>query len=88
MNVRIDFAAAGLTRAEVMGRLREKGVGSQVHYTPVHTQPYYVERQGALSLPGAEAYYARTLSLPLYPSMEDSDVGRVADALKAALGQA
>jgi UDP-4-amino-4,6-dideoxy-N-acetyl-beta-L-altrosamine transaminase len=88
MNVRIDFAAAGLTRAEVMGRLREKGVGSQVHYTPVHTQPYYVERQGALSLPGAEAYYAHTLSLPLYPSMEDSDVGRVADALKAALGQA
>jgi dTDP-4-amino-4,6-dideoxygalactose transaminase len=41
-----------------------------------------------LSLPGAEAYYAHTLSLPLYPSMEDSDVGRVADALKAALGQA
>lgn len=88
MNVRIDFDAAGVTRAGVMARLRDKGVGSQVHYIPVHTQPYYVDRQGALTLPGAEAYYARTLSLPLYPSMADSDVARVAEALKAALGQA
>jgi UDP-4-amino-4,6-dideoxy-N-acetyl-beta-L-altrosamine transaminase len=88
MNVRVDFAAANLTRAEVMARLREKGVGSQVHYIPVNTQPYYVARQGALSLPGAEAYYACTLSLPLYPSMADDDVARVADALKAALDHA
>jgi len=87
MNVRIDFQAAGLTRAALMARLRAQGVGSQVHYVPVHAQPYYVERYGEQTLPGADAYYAHTLSLPLYPSMADSDVDRVAAALKAALGQ-
>ena len=86
MCVLIDFAAAGRTRAEVMGRLLERGVGSQVHYIPVHRQPYYRERYGVLHLPGAEAWYDRCLSLPLYPGMADGDVARVADALADALG--
>jgi len=84
--VLIDFEAAGRTRRQVMDALRARGVGSQVHYIPVHTQPYYRDRYGALSLPGAEAWYARCLSLPLYPGMADADVEKVADALKAALG--
>ncbi len=86
MNVRIDFEAAGVSRSEVMARLAERGIGSQVHYVPVHTQPYYAHRYGPLSLPGADTYYARTLSLPLYPAMEDGDVERVVDALSFALG--
>ncbi|HEY3947882.1 UDP-4-amino-4,6-dideoxy-N-acetyl-beta-L-altrosamine transaminase [Phenylobacterium sp.] len=86
MCVLIDFEAAGTSRAAVVEALRERGVGSQVHYIPVHRQPYYRERYGDLSLPGAEAWYARCLSLPLYPGMADEDVGRVAEALKAALG--
>jgi UDP-4-amino-4,6-dideoxy-N-acetyl-beta-L-altrosamine transaminase len=88
MNVRIDFEAAGVSRADVMARLKDHSVGSQVHYIPVHTQPYYVARYGDQSLPGAESYYARTLSVPLYPAMEDADVGRVVDSLTAALGLA
>jgi dTDP-4-amino-4,6-dideoxygalactose transaminase len=83
--VLIDFAAAGRTRAQVMAALREHGVGSQVHYIPVHLQPYYRGRYGALSLPGAESYYARCLSLPLFPGMADGDVERVAEALAGAL---
>ena len=86
MNVRIDFEVAGAPRADVMARLRAAGVGSQVHYVPVHAQPYYVERYGEQALPGAEAYYAHTLSLPLYPSMADGDVDRVVAALGDALG--
>ncbi|WP_374575257.1 UDP-4-amino-4,6-dideoxy-N-acetyl-beta-L-altrosamine transaminase [Phenylobacterium sp.] len=82
----IDFEAAGRTRLQVVEALRERGVGSQVHYIPVHRQPYYRERYGALDLPGAEAWYARCLSLPLYPGMADEDVDRVADALSEALG--
>jgi dTDP-4-amino-4,6-dideoxygalactose transaminase len=70
----------------VMARLHARGIGSQVHYIPVHTQPYYVKRYGKTALPGAEAYFARTLSLPLFASMADEDVGRVAAALAAALG--
>jgi UDP-4-amino-4,6-dideoxy-N-acetyl-beta-L-altrosamine transaminase len=86
MSVLIDFEAAGKSRAEVMEALKGRGVGSQVHYIPVHRQPYYVARYGALDLPGADAWYARCLSLPLYPTMADADVGRVATALQEVLG--
>jgi UDP-4-amino-4,6-dideoxy-N-acetyl-beta-L-altrosamine transaminase len=88
MSVLIDLAAVGRSRAEVMEALRVRGVGSQVHYIPVHRQPYYAQRYGALDLPGAEAWYARTLSLPLYPAMADGDVDRVVGALTEALGLA
>ncbi len=86
MCVLIDFEAVGRTRRQVVDALRARGVGSQVHYIPVHTQPYYRARYGALSLPGAEAWYARCLSLPLYPGMADDDVAAVAAALREALG--
>ncbi|HET9160455.1 MAG TPA: UDP-4-amino-4,6-dideoxy-N-acetyl-beta-L-altrosamine transaminase [Caulobacteraceae bacterium] len=81
----IDFEAAGVSRAEVMRRLAEQGIGTQVHYIPVHTQPYYRERYGLPRLPGAEAWYARCLSLPLFPGMADDDPDRVAEALSKAL---
>jgi dTDP-4-amino-4,6-dideoxygalactose transaminase len=84
--VLIDFEAIGIDRATVMTRLKEAGIGTQVHYQPVHRQPYYRERYGTLSLPGADAYYAHCLSLPLYPAMDDSDADRVVAGLEAALG--
>jgi UDP-4-amino-4,6-dideoxy-N-acetyl-beta-L-altrosamine transaminase len=86
MCILIDFKAAGLTRRRVVEGLREHGVGTQVHYIPVHRQPYYAERYGPLELPGAEGWYDRCLSLPLYPGMADEDVGRVVGALRAVLG--
>ena len=84
--VLIDFAGAGAPRAEVMRRLAERGVGSQVHYIPLYRQPYLRARYGDQRLPGAEAWYAQVLALPLFPAMADEDVDRVADALQAALG--
>jgi len=87
MCVLIDFEAAGRTRRQVVDALLARGVGSQVHYIPVHRQPYYRARYGDLVLPGAEAWYARCLSLPLYPGMADADVGKVAGALAEALGR-
>ena len=83
--VLIEFEALGLSRDTVMARLRQRGVGSQVHYIPVPWQPYYRRRYGLPELPGTARYYARTLSLPLYPGMADGDVDRVADALELAL---
>jgi UDP-4-amino-4,6-dideoxy-N-acetyl-beta-L-altrosamine transaminase len=77
----IDFRALGTTRARFMKALREQGVGTQVHYIPLHQQPYYRNRYGEMSLPGAEAYYARCLSIPMFPSMTDADVERVAQAI-------
>lgn len=79
--VLIDFAAAGKSRATVMRELLAAGIGTQVHYFPVHLQPYYQRMYGYQALPGAEAYYARCLSLPLYPTMQDIDVDRVVKSL-------
>jgi UDP-4-amino-4,6-dideoxy-N-acetyl-beta-L-altrosamine transaminase len=84
--VLVDFAAAGVTRSRLMTALRERGIGSQVHFIPVCDQPYYRDRCGRTRLPGAAAYYARCLSLPLFASMRDEDVDRVAAALRAILG--
>lgn len=86
MTVLIDFEAAGRTRRQVVDALAARGVGSQVHYIPVHRQPYYRDRYGDLALPGAEAWYAKCLSLPLFPGMQDGDVDRVVEALSEAVG--
>ena len=85
LTVLIDFEAAGTTRRAVVEALKAQGVGSQVHYIPVHRQPYYQTRYGALDLPGSDAWYARCLTLPLYPTMADGDVDRVVAALGGAL---
>jgi UDP-4-amino-4,6-dideoxy-N-acetyl-beta-L-altrosamine transaminase len=73
-------------RADVMARMKAAGLGTQVHYMPVHRQPYYKALYGAADLPGAEAYYSRCLSLPLFATMTERDVFRVIDALGDALG--
>lgn len=82
----IDFERAGIDRGACMRRLVTAGIGSQVHYLPLHHQPYYRRRYGAMSLPGADRYYAEALSLPLSAQMTEDDVGRVTRALTAALG--
>jgi len=81
----IDFEAAGVERAAVMTRLRAQGIGTQVLYIPLYHQPYYRKRYGAMSLPGTERYYARSLSLPLFVDMELADVDQVVDELARAL---
>lgn len=81
----IDFTGSRQTRAAVMRKLAEAGIGTQVHYIPVHRQPYYRRRYGAIDLPGAEAWYAGCLSLPLFPAMGDDDVTRVVETLGAVL---
>jgi UDP-4-amino-4,6-dideoxy-N-acetyl-beta-L-altrosamine transaminase len=84
--VLVDFEAVGRSRAEVMRTLSAQGIGSQVHYVPVYRQPYFRARYGDMRLPGAEAFYAKVLALPLFPAMADGDVGRVVETLAAALG--
>lgn len=86
--VLIDFDGLGKDRATVMRRLREMGIGTQVNYIPVHWQPYYRSLHGGHppSLPGAERYYRRCLSLPLSAAMTEPDVTRVVDGLKTVLG--
>lgn len=84
--VRIDFGAGGVERAAVMDGLRQRGIGTQVHYIPVPHQPYYQARGWRdEQFPGAWEYYQQTLSLPLYPAMQDTDVDRVVEGLAEVL---
>ncbi|GAA5181608.1 UDP-4-amino-4,6-dideoxy-N-acetyl-beta-L-altrosami ne transaminase [Niveibacterium umoris] len=73
-------------RREVFERLRASGIGVQVHYLPVHLQPYY-RRLGFApgDFPVAEDYAERTLSLPIYADLSDASQDQVVAALKEAL---
>ena len=84
----INFAALGKSRSQVMQELRDKGIGTQVHYIPVPTQPFYKETFGYKDgdYPVAEKYYEQALSLPLYPGLTDSDVSSVITAVKEVIG--
>jgi UDP-4-amino-4,6-dideoxy-N-acetyl-beta-L-altrosamine transaminase len=67
--------------------LREHGIMPQVHYIPVHFQPDYVKHGFARgAFPGAEAYYAGCVSLPMFPAMTDADVQHVVTTVQHALG--
>mgnify|MGYP006281198899 CR=1 FL=1 len=81
---KFDWDGLGLARKDVMAQLRSRGIGTQVLYIPVHTQPYYRESLGfALGdFPVAEAYYQATLALPLYAAMSDDDQYRVVSAIR------
>lgn len=88
-SVEIDPMRTRAHRATVFARLREDGVGVNVHYIPVHLQPYYARlgfRRG--EFPAAETYYAQTISLPLFPAMTHAQQDRVVDSLTIALREA
>lgn len=85
--LQIDFDALEKNRADIMRKLKNKGVGAQVHYIPVHTQPFYRARFGTNwgDCPYAEAYYEKCLSIPIFPAMSDKDVNRVINSLSELL---
>lgn len=80
--VSIDFGALELPRQAIMARLNVVGIGTQVHYYPVDQQPYYQDLYGPAKTPGAQAYYANTLSLPLQAGMSLAEVNMVCRALR------
>ena len=76
----------GRDRRAVFEGLRARGIGVNVHYIPIHTQPYY-QALGFCrgDFPAAEAYYARAITLPLHAGMSDADVEAVIAAVRAEL---
>ncbi|WP_413718475.1 UDP-4-amino-4,6-dideoxy-N-acetyl-beta-L-altrosamine transaminase [Silicimonas sp. MF1-12-2] len=80
--IRVD----GARRRQVFDHLRANGIGANVHYIPVHTQPYW-RRFGFDDgqFPVAENYYARAISIPLYPTMSEDDQDTVVRVLTEAL---
>lgn len=77
--LKIDFDNIKRSRKQIMEELKSKNIGVQVHYIPVHTQPYYTKNYGYKygDYPVAEKYYEQALSIPLFPKMTDEDVSYV-----------
>jgi UDP-4-amino-4,6-dideoxy-N-acetyl-beta-L-altrosamine transaminase len=84
----IDKERTNLSRRELFENLREQNIGVNVHYAPVHLQPYYRELGfKPHDFPIAESYARKNLSLPLFPSMSDADLMSVITCLRSILGE-
>ena len=85
--IRIDFDSIGKTRKQVMDMLAQRGIGTQVHYIPIHYHPYYRNKFGKqlVSLIQAESYYKECLTLPCHPGLSNSDLFRIVSSLKEVL---
>lgn len=84
--IRLQLPGGARTHRNVFESLREQGVGVNLHYIPVHTQPYYQAmgfRTG--DFPEAERYYTEAISLPMYPSLTDAQLQAIARALGSAV---
>lgn len=84
--IRVPLRARRPDRDTVFARLQQEGIGVNLHYIPLHFQPYYRDHgQANKSYPHAEAYYREAITLPLYPGLSDADQDRVVSVLRAAL---
>lgn len=78
---------AKASRAEVFAGLREAGIGANVHYIPIHTQPHYARlgfKRG--DYPHSERYYDRAITIPLFPAMTEEQQDFVVETLKRLAG--
>lgn len=87
--IRLELASVNKSQRQVFETMRALGIGVNIHYIPVHTQPYY-QGLGFKSgdFPEAERYYAEAISLPLYPTMTEAQQDEVVEALRRALEEA
>jgi dTDP-4-amino-4,6-dideoxygalactose transaminase len=84
--IQIDLENVDKSRKQVFDELRDKGIGVNVHYTPIHTQPYYSQLGFKVGdFPNSEAYYNRTISVPLFHAMTLEQQDEVCNALKRVL---
>jgi dTDP-4-amino-4,6-dideoxygalactose transaminase len=81
--VLVDPSKLCIHRDQVIEELRERGIGTAVHFIPLHLHRYYREKWGYHTgdFPIAEEYFDRCISLPIYPGMTDEDVTQVIEAL-------
>ena len=87
--VRLRLDRLTIDRAQVIDALKALGIGTSVHFIPLHQHPYYVER-GYVSagFPVASREYERVISLPLWPGLTTAEVDRVVDGLEGTLASA
>ena len=86
--IRLDIESMAISRDGFMQALKEKQVGSGLHFRATHTQKYYREKYAdTVVLPDTEWNSERICSLPLYPDMTDDDVYRVVDTIKQVIAE-
>lgn len=84
--IQVDTNIVGKSREEIFNTLRALGIGVNVHYIPIHTQPFYKSRGFAWGdFPNAENYYHQAISLPLFASIDSKEVDFVIKSLKNCL---
>jgi UDP-4-amino-4,6-dideoxy-N-acetyl-beta-L-altrosamine transaminase len=84
--IRLDTKNIRQSHQEVFQALRDEGIGVNVHYIPVHLQPYYRDMGfKAGDFPEAEKYYSEAISLPIYPTLTEENQIKVVEALRAIL---
>ena len=85
--IRLHLDRVAVTRAEAIDRLAEAGVGTSVHFIPLHLHPYYRRTYGyaPADLPVANLQFEREISLPIYPDLSDDEVDYVVDRLATIL---
>jgi dTDP-4-amino-4,6-dideoxygalactose transaminase len=66
-----------IDRDNFIRQLKEENIGSSVHFIPLHKHSYFKDRFPEMEFPNANAIYKRILSIPMFPSMTDEDVGYV-----------
>lgn len=86
--LRIDFRALGKSKEQLFKLMQRHGISLQVHYIPIHLQPYYRQKFGYKpgDFPVAEKVYQQEVSLPLYPTLTYKQQGRVINLLKKFVG--
>ena len=86
--VSINFQKIGISRHQFMKALAEQGVGSQVHYIPIVSQPYYQNIGYDIEqFPIAKKYYQNTLSIPLYFGLKSIEQELVVSSIKELLSE-
>lgn len=82
--LRIQPSALSLDRNRFITELKNRGIGTSVHFIPLHLHPYYSQTYGYRrgDFPNAEDAFSRCMSLPIFPSMTDAEVERVAQTVK------
>jgi perosamine synthetase len=78
-----------ITRNQFIDLLKERQIGTSVHFIPLHLHPYYRDTFGyrAADFPQASAAFERIVSLPIYPKMTEADVGYVIETVRALVRQ-
>lgn len=87
--IQLELESLAIDRNKFIELMSEEGIGTSVHFIPLHIQPYWRDKYSYKpeDFPIALDVYQRSVSLPIYPKMSDSDVGRVIDAVRDILLQ-